>query len=161
MTGKLLAQKVMRNIRCSPQYAGLNQLNGMSKYIFSQFLGLCRRDDIEAIFYTMVALLRLKLSKVSSYQSKMQTDIDLLRLLGSIKDPKQLESQKELHQIKEVKRNLNEKFMRAYFPTGFSDFFMVMETIDYYDKPDYDRLIKILEKARDLVPFFPKSKVVS
>jgi hypothetical protein len=29
--GKLLPQKVMRNIRCSPQYAGLSQLNGMSK----------------------------------------------------------------------------------------------------------------------------------
>lgn len=60
--GKLLPQKVMRNIRCSPQYAGLNQLNGMS---------LCRRDDIEAIFYTMVALLRVKLSRVSSYQKHM------------------------------------------------------------------------------------------
>lgn len=56
--GKLLAQKVMKNIRCSPQYAGLNQLNGMS---------LCRRDDIEAIFYTMVALLRIKLSRVSNF----------------------------------------------------------------------------------------------
>jgi len=29
--GKIVPQKVLRNIRCSPQYAGLNQLNGMSK----------------------------------------------------------------------------------------------------------------------------------
>ena len=34
--GKLLAQKVLRNIRCSPQYAGLNQLNGMSNLHFLQ-----------------------------------------------------------------------------------------------------------------------------
>ena len=51
--------------------------------------------------------------------------------------------------------------MRAYLPTGFSEFFTVLETIDYYDKPDYERLIKILEKARDIVPFFPKSKAVT
>lgn len=36
--GKLLAQKVLRNIRCSPQYAGLNQLNGMSNLHFLQLL---------------------------------------------------------------------------------------------------------------------------
>lgn len=31
--GKVLPQKVMRNIRCSPQYAGLNQLEGMSNLL--------------------------------------------------------------------------------------------------------------------------------
>jgi len=159
--GKLLPQKVMRNIRCSPQYAGLNQLNGMSKPLakLHPLIGLCRRDDIEAFFYTIVALLRIKLTKVSSYQSKMQTDLDLIRMLGSIKDPKQLESQKELLLIKEVKRNLNEKFMRAYLPAGFSDFFAIMESIDYYGKPEYDKLARVLEKARDSIPFFPPSKV--
>jgi hypothetical protein len=107
----------------------------------------------------MIALLRIKLTKVSSYQSKMQTDLDLIRLLGSIKDQKQLESQKELLLIKEVKRNLNEKFMRAYLPAGFSEFFSIMESIDYYDKPEYDKLSRVLEKARDAIPFFPRSKV--
>lgn len=33
-----------------------------------------------------------------------------------------------------------------------------METIDYYDKPDYDKLIKILEKAKETIPFYPKNK---
>lgn len=51
-------------------------------------MSLCRRDDIEAIFYTMVALLRIKLSRVSSFQKHMQTDIDLLRVLANIKDEK-------------------------------------------------------------------------
>lgn len=88
----------------------------------------------------------------------MQTDLDLMRLLSQIKDPKQLESQKELLQIKEVKRNLSEKLMKVYLPTGYAEFFQILETIDYYDKPDYDRLIKIFEKSRDMVPFFPKSK---
>jgi hypothetical protein len=38
---------------------------------------MCRRDDIEAIFYTMIALLRVKISKVSSYQHKLNTELDL------------------------------------------------------------------------------------
>ena len=32
--GKLLSQKILKNIRCSPQYSGLNQLNGMCKLFF-------------------------------------------------------------------------------------------------------------------------------
>jgi len=55
-------------------------------------LGLCRRDDIEAIFYTMVALLRIKLTKVSSYQRQMHSDVDVMKYLAHIKDEKQLES---------------------------------------------------------------------
>lgn len=91
----------------------------------------------------------------------MQTDVDLLRILAHIKDEKQLESQKELLLIKEIKRNLNEKLVRVYLPAGFAEFFMLMETIDYYDRPDYEKLIKILEKARDLIPFYPKSRLTS
>jgi hypothetical protein len=30
-------------------------------------MSMCRRDDIEAVFYTMISLLRVKLSKLSSY----------------------------------------------------------------------------------------------
>jgi hypothetical protein len=60
-----------------------------------------------------------------------------------------------------MKKNLSEKLIRVYLPSGFAEFFMLMDTIDYYDKPDYDKLIKILEKARDLVPFYPKSKLTS
>jgi hypothetical protein len=50
--------------------------------------------------------------------------------------------------------------MKAYLPSGFAEFFQIMETIDYYDKPDYDRLIRTLEKAREQVPYFPKNKAV-
>lgn len=106
----------------------------------------------------MVALLRVKLSKVSNYQRQNQTDMDLLRILAHIKDEKQLESQKELLLIKEIKRNISEKLIRVYLPAGFAEFFLVMDTIDYYDKPDYEKLIKILEKSRDLIPFYPKSR---
>lgn len=60
--------------------------------------------------------------------------------------------------IKEVKRNINDKLIKVYLPTGFAEFFVLMETIDYYDKPDYDKLIKILEKAKETIPFLPKSK---
>lgn len=35
----------------------------------------------------------------------------------------------------------------------------MMETVDFYDRPDYDKMIKILEKAREIIPFFPKTKV--
>lgn len=61
--------------------------------------------------------------------------------------------------IKEVKKNLNDKLIRAYLPPGFAEFFLLMETIDYYDKPDYDRLIKVLEKAKEIIPFLPKAKL--
>jgi len=56
---------------------------------------------------------------------------------------------------------LSEKLIRAYLPAGFAEFFMLMETVDYYDRPDYDKLIKILEKGRDLIPFYPKSKLTT
>jgi hypothetical protein len=107
----------------------------------------------------MVALLRVKLSKCSTYQRQMQSDMDLLKYLSHIKDEKQLEGQKELLLIKEIKRNLTEKLIRIYLPTGFAEFFLLMETVDFYDRPDYDKMIKILEKAREIIPFFPKTKV--
>ena len=105
----------------------------------------------------MVALLRIKLAKVSSFQRQLCSDMDLLRHLAHVKDEKQLESQKELMVIKEVKRNLNEKLIKAFLPAGFAEFFMQMEAIDFYDKPDYDRMIKLLERARDTLPLQPKT----
>ncbi len=33
-----------------------------------------------------------------------------------------------------------------------------MESIDYYDRPDYDKLTRILEKAKEIIPYFPKNK---
>lgn len=71
----------------------------------------------------MIALLRVKLSKVSSYQHKMNSDMDLMKLLSHIKDERQIESQRELMIIKETKRNLNEKLIRLYLPPGFGEFF--------------------------------------
>lgn len=63
--------------------------------------------------------------------------------------------------IKEVKRNLSEKLIRVYLPAGFAEFFTLMETVDYYDRPEYDKLIKILERGRDMIPFYPKSKLTT
>ena len=61
--------------------------------------------------------------------------------------------------IKEVKRNLNDKLIKVCLPPGFAEFYCIMETIDYYDKPDYDKMIKILEKAKEAVPFMTKTKM--
>lgn len=33
-----------------------------------------------------------------------------------------------------------------------------MEGIDYYDRPDYDKLTRILEKAKEIIPYYSKSK---
>jgi hypothetical protein len=33
-----------------------------------------------------------------------------------------------------------------------------MESIDYYDRPDYDKLMRILEKAKELIPYYSKTK---
>ena len=106
----------------------------------------------------MVALLKIKLSKLSNIKRKPQSDTDLIRALGNLKDEKQIESQKELYQIKEVKRNLCEQLLKIYLPIGFCDFFGHVSTLGFYDKPDYDKLIKILEKSRDSIPFYAKSK---
>jgi hypothetical protein len=84
--------------------------------------------------------------------------MELLKHLQHIKDEKQIESQKELMLIKEVKRNLSEKLIRAHLPTGFAEFYQLMEVIDYYDKPDYDRMAKLLEKAKEAIPMQPRSK---
>lgn len=105
----------------------------------------------------MIALLRVRLSKVSAYQRQAASDMDLMKFLSHIKDERQLESQKELMIIKETKRNLSEKLIRVYLPPGFSEFFQIMETIDYYDRPDYDKLIHILEKAKEMIPHYPKN----
>ena len=119
---------------------------------------MCRRDDIEAVFYTMISLLRVKLSKLSSYQRQMKSDMDLMKFLSHIKDERQLESQRELMIIKETKRNLSEKLIRLYLPPGFGEYFQVMESVDFYDRPDYDKLTRILEKAKEILPYQSKSK---
>jgi hypothetical protein len=78
-----------------------------NEYLFT-LLALCRKDDIEGVFYTLIALLKVKLSRISSYTKKLSSDSDLIKALGNIKDNKQLESQKELMIIKETKKNLSE-----------------------------------------------------
>ena len=89
----------------------------------------------------------------------MNSDMDLMKYLAHIKDEKHLESQKELILIKEIKRNLSDKLMRIYLPPGFAEFYLLMETIDYYDKPEYEKLIRVLEKAREVIPLYPKHKL--
>ena len=109
----------------------------------------------------MIALLRVKLSKVSAYQHKLNTDLDLMKFLSHIKDERQLESQRELMIIKETKRNLNEKLIRLYLPPGFGEFLQIMESMDYYDRPDYEKLTRILEKAKEIIPYYSKTKTMS
>lgn len=84
--------------------------------------------------------------------------MDLLKFLSHVKDERQLESQKELLIIKETKRNLSERLIRTYLPPGFGEYFQIMESIDYYDRPDYDKLTRILEKAKEIIPYYPKNK---
>jgi hypothetical protein len=45
-------------------------------------IGLCRRDDLEAIFYTLVALMNTKLSKLSNYKRKPRSDKDLQTVMS-------------------------------------------------------------------------------
>eukprot|EP00347_Sterkiella_histriomuscorum_P000150 403376979 len=138
--GQHVQQKVLRNIRCSPQYAGLNQINGMT---------LCRKDDIEGIFFTLISLLKVRTSKISNYNKKPNQDVELMKLLSSIKDEKQIESQKELYLIKETKRYVSEDLVRSHLPDGFAQFFRHIQSLDFTSLPDYDYLIKVLTKARD------------
>lgn len=46
-----------------------------------------------------------------------------MKLLSSIKDEKQIESQKELYLIKETKRHISEDLIRSHLPDGFAQFF--------------------------------------
>ncbi|CDW75772.1 ck1 family protein kinase [Stylonychia lemnae] len=146
--GSHTAQKVLRNIRCSPQYAGLNQINGMSNIYILNYLALCRKDDIEGIFYTLVSLLRVRSSKISNYSKKPMSDNDLLKALGGIKDEKQLQGQKELLIIKETKRNLSEQLISSYLPDGFVEFYQHMIQLQFESEPDYDLLLDILIQAK-------------
>ena len=63
--------------------------------------------------------------------------------------------------IKETKRNLNEKLIRVYLPPGFGEFFQIMESMDYYDRPDYEKLTRILEKAKEIIPYYSKTKTMN
>jgi hypothetical protein len=33
-----------------------------------------------------------------------------------------------------------------------------MESVDFYDRPDYDKLTRILEKAKEILPYQSKNK---
>lgn len=66
-----------------------------------------------------------------------------------MKENKQLESQKELMLIKDLKRNISESLIRVYLPPAFAEFWNMIECLGYYDTPDYDKMIKILEKGRE------------
>ena len=129
---------------------------------------MCRKDDVEGVFYTLLALLKVKISRISTYNKKITSDPDIMKMLSNVKDPKQLESQKELLLIKETKRHISEQLIRIYlpgkknlltpFPDGFAEFFEHVQSLGYYDRPDYDYLIKLLERAKDSIPFYAKMK---
>lgn len=93
------------------------------KVILTVFIALCRRDDIEGIFYTLISLLRVRTSKISLYQKKPSSDTELNKLLCNIKDQRQIESQKELYMIKETKRHISTDLIKSYLPDGFAEFF--------------------------------------
>lgn len=106
--GKPMPQRVVRNIRCSPQYAGVNQLAGMSNYLTNlwEIVALCRKDDIEGIFYTLLSLMKVGVKNISSYKQQHNS--------GSVPNgkgqPLQKEHQKtfqDLQNIKHVKENMS------------------------------------------------------
>jgi hypothetical protein len=76
------------------------------------YLGLCRRDDLEALFYTLVALMNIKLSKLSNYRRKLISDNDLLLVMGQPKEGAAEKGQRELKRIKEIKTNLSIDLIR-------------------------------------------------
>jgi hypothetical protein len=51
-------RKLMPTIQCTVGYAGIGQLKGRT---------VCRKDDMEAIFYTMVNSQGLVLEELSDY----------------------------------------------------------------------------------------------
>jgi len=106
----------------------------------------------------LLALLKVKISRISTYNKKITSDPDIMKMLSNVKDPKQLESQKELLLIKETKRHISEQLIRICLPDGFAEFFEHAQSLDYYDRPDYDFLIKVLERAKDSIPFYAKMK---
>ncbi len=59
----------------------------------------------------MLGLMRVKLQKISSYVRKPCSDTDLIKGLNAIKDNKLLDSQKELINIKELKKNISNKLV--------------------------------------------------
>lgn len=72
----------------------------------------------------MLALLKVKISRISTYNKKITSDPDIMKMLSNVKDPKQLESQKELLLIKETKRHISEQLIRICLPgkSKFSNF---------------------------------------
>jgi hypothetical protein len=36
-----------------------------------------------------------------------------------------------------------------------------MESMDYYDRPDYEKLTRILEKAKEIIPYYSKTKTMN
>lgn len=116
----------------------------------------------------MIALMKVKISKISAYSKRPQPDPEIMKLLSNVKDPKQLESQKELLIIKETKKHIAEQLINIYLPgkisyslcvlDGFSEMFNHIQSLGYYDRPDYDYLIKTLERAKDAIPFYAKMK---
>ena len=114
-SGKVFKPRMVKNIRCSPQYAGVNQLDGMSKQ-FYQFtpLALCRKDDIESIFYTMLSLLKINVKQVSSYHVPYNSNSFPIQ-----KEDPQQKSLLELQKIKTIKENISISLANKLLPGTF------------------------------------------
>lgn len=51
--------------------------------------------------------------------------------------------------IKDIKRNLSEALIKTHLPDPFLDFHQHISALGYYDAPDYDKLIRLFEKAKE------------
>ena len=56
--------------------------------------------------------------------------------------------QEQLAKIKNIKKNISIELIRHYLPDGFAEFYQNIMTLGHADRPDYDRLIRILEKGK-------------
>lgn len=67
---------------------------------------------MEAIFYTLIALMGIKQHKLSTYRSKYVSDTDLL---GLAKDHAE-SGQEQLTKIKNIKKNISMDLLKHYLP---------------------------------------------
>lgn len=65
---------------------------------------------MEAIFYTLVALLGVKLHKISSHTVRFSSETDLLG------NPKEESGYEQLNRIKNIKKNISLELINHYLP---------------------------------------------
>ena len=74
--------------------------------------------------------------------------------------------QEQLNKIKNIKKNIQIDLIKQYLPgmfikfmfmcliDGFAEFYHYATSLSHSEKPDYDRLIKVLEKGKNKMPSY-------